>query len=202
LVLALAVAIIFTPYLEDTLIETKLANKIQSAVSSSIDDIEVSDDTEFDYDKVKDTEEFNSILDIIDVGKEEVEKHWEEWKNEPVETAKNKLEEFMSKSLKEKVASFTAFVILFFGTIIILKIVVFIIDKIFVLPVLKQANTVLGIVLGIVLAVVRVGIFIFAVSKILPYFRINGTPLVSKMDVDSTILFKWFASLPIISKFI
>ena len=57
----------------------------------------------------------------------------------------------------------------------------------------------LGIILGAVLALVKVSIFVFMIKLILPYLQAKDLPLLSRINPDSTILFKWFEKIDIIS---
>ena len=58
---------------------------------------------------------------------------------------------------------------------------------------LKQAaDNFLGVLLGVILAAVRVYLFVALVNLLLPYGTQLGWTFFSQLDAGSTILFSWF----------
>lgn len=65
-------------------------------------------------------------------------------------------------------------------------------DKLTDLPILRQANKLLGLVAGVVLALLRVWLFCAVVQLLLPCADTLGLGIVSHIDPANTFLFKFF----------
>ncbi len=198
-IIAIIVVMIFAPKLQGVFLDSSAADRVRAEVNERISKI-MPDGDEYDPEAVKEESEFQKLLEIVGIDSEEFEEKWETWKGNQTETLRNDIVNYVSEPLVRAIAMLLAFIILFFGSIIALKAAAILLDKICVLPVLKQANTLLGILLGCVLALVKVGIFVYLVNLFLPYLQARDVALLSKIDTSHTILFKWFEKIDIISR--
>ncbi|MFA6729554.1 MAG: CvpA family protein [Eubacteriales bacterium] len=199
IVIAIVVVMAFAPKLQSVFLKCPAADTVRSEVNSRLAKMVSSTDDNYDPDEVKNQSEFTKLLNIIGIDGDEFDAKWQQWKQGKTEDLKDEMVNFISEPLVKAIAMILAFVVLFFGTIIALKLVAFVLDKVCVLPVLKQANTLLGILLGIALAVIKVSIFCYVVNLLLPYFQAKDIALVSKINTSSTILFKWFSKINVFS---
>lgn len=90
------------------------------------------------------------------------------------------------------VATFTAFILLYLGSVLVLRLAAYLLDKLTDLPILRQANKLLGLAAGVVLALLRVWLFCAVVRLLLPCADTLGLDFVSRIDPSATFLFKFF----------
>lgn len=199
LIIAIIVVMIFAPKLQHVFLKSSAADSVRSEINERLADMVSSSGDTYDPDEVKKQSEFGKLLDTIGIDSDEFDEKWQNWKQNQTDDLRDDMVNFISEPLVKAIAMLLAFIVLFFGTIILLKVVAFLLDKVCVLPVLKQANTLLGILLGCVLALVKVSIFCYIVTLILPYLQARDVPVLSRIDPSSTILFKWFAKIDILS---
>ena len=199
IIIAIIVVMIFAPKLQGVFLKSSTADSVRAEINERIADMVSSSDENYDPDEVKDKTEFKKLLEIVGIDSDEFEKKWDTWKQNQTDELRDDMVNYVSEPLVKAIAMLLAFMILFFGSLIVLKAVSMLLDKVCVLPVLKQANTLLGIILGCVLALVKVSIFVYVVNLLLPYFQAKDVALLSRIDPSSTILFKWFEKVDIIS---
>ncbi len=92
-----------------------------------------------------------------------------------------------------------AFLLLFVAAIIVLKLLVFIIDKIFKLPGLKTVNTLAGIVLGVIISVIFIFAYSFVAAKLTVALGSLSPNLFGQDTLDSTVIVKFFSEHNIVS---
>jgi hypothetical protein len=73
-----------------------------------------------------------------------------------------------------------------------LKIAAYILDKVCKLPILKTANKLLGVLMGVVLALVRIYLFVILMKILIPNGDALGIEMLSDINPDKTLLFKLF----------
>ncbi|MDD4124765.1 MAG: CvpA family protein [Eubacteriales bacterium] len=198
-IIAIIVVVIFAPKLQGVFLESSAADSVREEINEKLANMVSSSDENYDPDEVKERSEFKKLLEIVGIDSDEFEAKWDSWKQNQTDELRDDMVNYISEPLVKAIAMLLAFIILFFGSIIVLKLVAILLDKICVLPVLKQANTLLGILLGVILALVKVSIFVYIVNLLLPYFQAKDLPLLSRIDPSSTILFRWFEKIDIIS---
>lgn len=199
IIIAVVVVIVFAPKLQGVFLQSSAADSVRNEIGERIAKILPAAEGEYDPEEVKEQSEFKSLLSIVGIDTDEFEAKFQTWKTNQTDELREDLVRYVSEPLVKAIATLLSFIILFFGSLLALKVVSILLDKVCVLPVLKQANSFLGILLGIVLALVKVSVFVFLVNLLLPYFQAKDTPLLSKMDPAATVLFKWFEKIDIIS---
>ena len=182
----------FTP-LKAKILSTNACADVREKMNARLAEIVSSEADQYDPDEVKDSPKFLQILDVLGIKTETFERTWNTWRSERTEEVRAKLVNYISEPLMNMLASVLAFLMLFIGTIIAVRLIGFILDKIFVLPVLKQANAILGFLLGCIIAVVYVSAFVYVVERALPYLQAQGYEQLMRIDPEKTYVFKWFA---------
>ena len=81
---------------------------------------------------------------------------------------------------------------LYIGTSLVLKILTYLLHRLTDLPVLRQANKALGLVAGVVLAVLRIYLFCAAVRLLIPCAETLEISLISSIRPENTFLFRLF----------
>lgn len=187
LVVALIAAISFTVPARDYFMQTEKAekweNKIYESVIATLDGVETEE---------KNEPEIGKMLSVLGLDGDEITKELEEWKETKKEELKISVAKKCAPLLLKAAVTFIAFVILFVSVAVCATVVVIIVDKSTELPVLKQANTLLGIIVGVVLAIAEASVFASLVQMILPYNTLGG--IFSGISAESTYIFKFFCN--------
>lgn len=199
LVIAIIFVVIFFSQLKSALLESKTCQNVRESMNARLAEMVDSEEDEYDPGEVKESPKFVELLKVLGVKTDSFERTWAQWRQERTEDLRDKLVDFVSKPLMDAIASVLAFIILFFGTMIAVRLLGFILDKIFVLPVLKQANTLLGVLLGVLLALVYVCAFVYIVNRTLPYLQARGSGFFMSIRPEKTLIFKWFSNHDIIA---
>jgi len=188
---------LFTP-VKNAFMGTSAADKVRDRVESTIENIltnnEVENDDEINalLDKKSGADDFFKVLDDAGIKREVLKAKVDEWKSEAGVNLKEKLVSYIADPIVNALVTATIVAILFFGSLIIIKIVTYILDKVCRLPVLKTANKLLGIILGVLLALVRIYLFCILVKILLPYGLALDIGIFGAINPDNTLLFKLF----------
>jgi uncharacterized membrane protein required for colicin V production len=198
-ILAIVAVVLFFGKLKTYMLESKTCETVREKMNDRLAEIVSSEEDEYDPNEVKESPKFIEILQILGVETSEFEKTWQQWRTERTDELREKLVNFVSDPLIDMIASVLSFIALFFGTLIAVRLLGFVLDKIFVLPVLKQANTALGVLLGLIMAVIYVSAFVYVVNHALPYLQAKGSEFFMRIDPEKTYVFKWFAEHDLIA---
>ena len=190
--IAVAIALAFINPVRDYLGNSSVAYKARASLSDTLAGFVSSESESYDPKLLEDNSAFMNMISVFGIDTEEIRGKWQEWRTENTEKLRVDLEEYVSKPVVHAVATVVAFLALFLGSLLILKLALFLLDRFFRLPVLRQANTFLGVLLGVILAAVRVYLFVALVNLLLPYGTQLGWTFFSQLDAGSTILFSWF----------
>ena len=190
--IAVAVALAFINPVRDYLGNSSVADKARASLSDTLAGFVSSDSASYDPKLLEDNSAFMNMISVFGIDTEEIREKWQEWRTEHTEKLRVDPEEYVSKPVVHAVAPVVAFLAPFPGSLLILKLALFLLDRFFRLPVLRQANTFLGVLLGVILAAVRVYLFVALVNLLLPYGIQLGWTFFSQLDAGSTILFSWF----------
>ncbi len=194
LIAALFVAFAFTPTVAEYIEDVPAVREISEGITETIQSLTKNDGPTYDLQRLFGDmpDSFKQILDRYgaDVSKlaAAVTPH-----PEADITAVDQLADMIASPVVDAITGVLAFLLLFIAAVIALKLVTWILDLIFQLPVLKTANTMLGFVVGIFSALVWVWIlsalsviFIRAMSSVSPaYFN--------ETLIENTVILKFFA---------
>lgn len=197
LVVALFAAFSFVNPVRDYVLSTNNAFtweiKIHQSVETVLDGI--GSDTEDVKEENNVLPQIEGLLSSLGVETEELKTDIEKWKESKSDEIKESIAAKISPMLLKAAVTFCSFIAIFLIVYIISAVAVFLLDKFTKLPVLKQANTVLGIVVGIVLAFAEACVFVSLVQLLLPVNALSG--IFASFTPENTFLFKFFGSFNI-----
>ena len=198
LVVALIAAFSFVNPVRNYVLETENGknwqDKIHSSVITVLDNISANDQEEV-AEEEESTGKLTSLLSSLGVDVQDIQNDIEEWKETKSDGIKESIASKVSPVLLKTAVTFGSFIVIFLAVYILATVAVFLLDKFTKLPVLKQANTLLGIVAGIVLAIAEACVFVSLVQLLLPVNALGG--IFAGFSPESTYLFKIFGSFNI-----
>jgi uncharacterized membrane protein required for colicin V production len=195
--IAIVLTVLFLSPVKTALANTSLAADVRTRVETEINGI-------IDTNGIKDVEEliskdskigeFANILEKVGLNKEDLNVKFDEWKAESsAQTSlREKLVDYIADPVVDAIITAASIVLIFFGSIILLKITAYILDKVCKLPILKTANKLLGVLMGVVLALVRIYLFVILMKILIPNGDALGIEMLSDINPDKTLLFKLF----------
>ncbi len=169
-------------------------NKIYESVVTALDGVssDMSEEAETEEDAALKLE---SLLSSLGVDTAELKNDIEQWKDNKTDEIKHSIAQKIAHPLLKALVTFVSFIGIFFAVYVLALVVVFLLDKFTSLPVLKQANTLLGIIVGLVLAFAEASVFVSSVQLLLPVNALGG--VFANFTPESTFLFKFFGSFNI-----
>ena len=198
LVVALIAAFSFVNPVRNYVLETESGknwqDKIHSSVITVLDNISANEQEEV-AEEEESTGKLTSLLSSLGVDIRDIQNDIEEWKETKSDGIKESIASKVSPVLLKTAVTFGSFIVIFLAVYILATVAVFLLDKFTKLPVLKQANTLLGIVAGIVLAIAEACVFVSLVQLLLPVNALGG--IFAGFSPESTYLFKFFGSFNI-----
>ncbi len=192
-ILAIIISIAFLDPLKGSFINSSMAESAKNSISDAVAGLVSSDSDSYDPALLEDNTAFIKMMSVFGIDEEELSQKWDEWRHQNTESLRTSLEEYIAEPVVDAVATATAFIVLFAGTLILLKLVTFLLDRFAKLPVLKQANTFLGVILGVIMAVLYVYLFVAVINILLPFGRELGWGVFQNVRTEDTLLFGWFA---------
>ena len=195
LLASVIVAYAFTPtvaaYIEQTPVITNISGSIADTVGSLSKNLDGTYDLRRLFDVMPSS--FREILDRYEADEEELDREVQP-STESEEESVNELADLIAKPVARALSRIAAFLGILIAMVILLKLLTWILDLIFQLPALKTANTILGLLVGVVaaflwawvLSVLSVGL-IHAMSSIYP-------AMFSDSIIDNTIIVRFFSS--------
>ena len=194
LIAALFVAFAFTPNVAQYIENSPVIEEVSENISDTLKSLSRKDTDSYDLARLfaDMPDSFRQILDRYGADVSDLKNEVSPAPDAPEEDVTD-LSERIARPVVSAISGVLAFLGLFIASVAVLKLLTWILDLIFQLPVLKTANTLLGFVVGIVSALVWAWvlsalsvIFIRAMSSISPtYF--------SETLIENTILLRFFA---------
>ncbi len=194
LIAAVFVAFAFTPYVSDWIENTPVITEVSENISDTLKSLSRKDTESYDLSKLfaDMPDSFRQILDRYGAKAAELKETVTPAPDAAAEDVMD-LSQLIAQPVVSAISGVLAFLLLFVGTVIILKLLTWILDLLFQLPALKTANTFLGGVVGVISALMWAWtlsalsvIFIRAMSSISPaYF--------SESLIENTIILRFFA---------
>lgn len=194
---ALAVAVAFAPTLKAEVMKSRVAENVKIYAEEAIEKLLDGEEKE-DYDELFETENKSNVevlLDSFGLGEkyESFKESYREWQDENVETIKANLVNYLSETAIDVGALIISFIAIFVLARILLRLAEWLLDRFCDLPVLKQANKILGIVAGVVLALFRVYVFCWLFGQLIPVAEVFGLDFLASANTGSTVVFRFFA---------
>lgn len=207
---AVIITLTFSTPLANSLKETSIAESIREATEQKITDI-ISEGSYGINDLLSGaSEEFNALITVAGMDNEDIKKIVTETVTDALtkpstDVAKDiapTIAKHISVPIIDLIATLVAIIILFFGTQIVLAVVAKLLDIVAKLPILNSFNKAGGLILGIVLAFIRVCLFCFIINVLIENKDFLGVEFISNLEPDKTLLFSFFRNIDIFKFFI
>ncbi len=195
LIAALFVAFAFTPNVAEYIENTPMIESIGNGIADTVASLTKTGENSYDLSRLfRDMPEaFTQILERYGVDSRQLADAVNPQSDAGADRVEN-LAQIISEPVAKAIAGVVSFLLLFVAAVIVLKLLTWILDLIFRLPVLKKANTVLGLIVGVLSAFVWAWvlsalsvIFIRAMSSISP-------EVFSTAVIENTVILKFFAN--------
>ena len=199
--LAVIITVVLLSPVKTAFMNTSAADNLRTRVESSIDEILVKNGIE-DVEQLVEKDspsDFTQLLNKVGIGENELSTQFKQWKTEAGVDLRERLIDYLAEPVVNTVVTVAAVALLFFGSLILLKIATYVLDKVFTLPVLKTANKLLGVLLGVLLAIVRIYLFCIIIKLLLPYGQTLDIGMLSAINPEGTLLFRLFYDFNIFS---
>jgi len=189
LIAAIAIAVTFSGQLKEVLLSTNIASSLRDTVTDKLVEI-CPDGNSFNSEQlIKDRPEaFTDLLDSFGADIDELASKYNEWIGEKVEDIGDAVVSFITDNTVEALAGALAFIALFVGTLIAMKIIELIADAVFRLPVLRTANKILGGMIGAVCAAALIYALTAAITLLMPYLASKGITIIP----EDSFIFHYF----------
>lgn len=200
--LAVVITICLLSPVRSALLNTGLADSVtettETAIKNYITDNKLAGTDDLIAGK---SEAFDSLIAVAGIDKDELS----QWYSENVKGNADERAQTLASHIAEPavyaLATLISVLLLFFVSRLLLFIVSKILEGVARLPVLKTANKLLGLLLGLVLALVRICLFCVIVNVLIDNAGFLGSDFLLNLDPDKTLLFKLFAGINIFGFF-
>lgn len=193
IVVALAAAFMLVVPVRNHISETQFAvnteTKIHAGVVEMVDSI--TDDGE-EKDEGKSKADIVTLLSYAGIDADEISADIDNWIATKAEDIKISIADKVAPALLKTLLTFIVFTVIFVAVFVAATVAVILLEKFTELPVLKQANTALGIAVGCVVALVEVCTFVSLTQMLISYNAIGG--IFAGVTPESTFLFKFFSN--------
>ena len=190
--IALVLAFSFQPKLSDKINEMPIVDSVRETIREEFIKLAPTDKNEQGFDSEKliseKPEGFMTILNIAGIEENDIKTKFEGWKKQGTEKAADALVSYIAEPIIKGLVSVVSFAIIFFVSLLLLRLLVLLLDNVFRLPVLKQANQVLGVALGVFLGLFRAYLFGAAVTLLLPIIQSKNTSFI----LGDSFIFRFF----------
>lgn len=196
---ALFVAYAFTPKLSAFLSEHFFLEKVSSGIRDTLKSLTANGEGGYDLSRLFDDvpEPFTQILERYHVSLDSLSDRLEGITG-AAEDAVNDLADNIAGGVSGVLSSVCAFLLLFVASLLVLKLVTFILDALFRLPILSTANTALGFIFGVVIALVAAFVLSLLSVKFIGAMSSISPDLFSQDVIDKSIILKFFAKYNIL----
>ncbi len=191
-ILALVIAFLFSPALARVVDDSLVRPAVVSAVEEKIVSVDPSEGNLWDF-LANAPEELKSFFASIGVDLSQLDSYLPP-ETEPSDSssALTEVSEALAAPLSNMISTVIAFIVIYLGALIILKIVSAMLDGLFKLPVLRIPNKLLGAGIGAITGVITCFVVCSVVGLVLPYLAGSDYPLLSNVTADKTLLFRFF----------
>lgn len=196
--IALVIVFLFASPLAEALGQTPLAEAVHTNTASYLEQLVEEQNAGDSYALATDREsELYPFLESIGVDGESLSN----WVSEHVSLSKEQFHRELVNFIADRVTPLLlhalAVAILFFGSFIVLKLLSLLLtDVVERIPFVREANHLLGVVFGILLALIRVFVFCAVVRVMLDTASLSGWSALAGLDPDKTLLFRLIGSIP------
>lgn len=197
--IAAAVALAFCGPLGGALADGGFGDRVEAVVDSTVDKVVNAENYKgvFENDG-EDENEKPSALSVLftSFGASDAYTSLSDGYNAQVEKGLENAREYIKNGINEKAVPFCcdilAFLLIYFGMRLLIKIAEVVMGKLTELPVLKQADKLLGALMGVLLAVLRVSLFCVALKLLIPISGALGIDWLAQIDLNDSMLYSIF----------
>lgn len=197
--IAFVIAHLFAPTLSEIIFDSFMYDSINRSVYNWMSDIISNAEAQLNIQEFinKFPEFITKLLENIGVSLNSLVENPE---SAPMtEEALSNIATSVSSSIAEFISTALAYVSIFVVSVIVLTILVFILDKICKLPVLKQLNKTLGCIFGIICAIINVMAVCAIITLVLNIVGIEKPELIPDIISDKTIVYNFISNINIFS---
>ena len=198
--LSLVIAVALCSTVSTAMQSGVIGEKIEDMVHDAIDSTVTEENYSFLFDDEKDEKDDESALKQVFYlfGAEDefdsIKSSYKEWRANGLENVRTNLKNTLTEPGVDLCCNVIAFLVLFIVARIAIKIIEIVLDKVVALPVLKQANKILGGIAGAILAIFRVFVLCFALKLVLPIASSAGIDWIASINPDNSLLYRLFES--------
>lgn len=191
LLLALILTFAFYQPVKEMMLKSEVTENLKGVITEKLESIEVDSEGNFDIESLMENkpEEFLEVLESFGIDYNELNLQYQGWLSESTVNVREKLISVIINPIVDLLASGIAILALFLVCFFAIKLATYLLDKVFKLPILKQANKALGFVLGAMNGLVCVYILSAIVILLIPYLKTKGIDI----DPSSSFVFKLFS---------
>ena len=195
LVAAMFLAYAFTPTVSQYIEDTPFVKNISESITDTIKSLSENESGTYNLDKLFSDmpDAFRQIIERYNADESsltEAVPPQEDAAPEAVDT----LSQLIAEPVSGAIAGVLAFLGIFIAAVIALKILTWILDLIFQLPVLKTANTMLGLLVGIVSALLWAWVLSSLSITLIHAMSSINPEMFSDTLIDNTVILKFFAN--------
>ncbi len=195
-VVALAAAFMLVVPVRDSLAETGFAEKTQETIHTSVlemlDNITENEKNDSEENGESQKKDIVTLLSYAGIDGDEISADIDNWIDTKADEIKVSIADKVAPALLKTLLTFIVFTVIFVAVFVAATVAVILLEKFTELPVLKQANTALGIAVGCVVALVEVCTFVSLTQMLISYNAIGG--IFAGVTPESTFLFKFFSN--------
>lgn len=197
--ICIIVTAIFVSPLSQALQTTVIAENVKQTTTEHISNY-ILDDSLGGINDLLDgkSEGFNTLIRVAGYDQNDL-KSWYSQNVRNGEDGSSVLAERISEPIVKLICIAVSVVILYFGTKILLLILTYILNQVAKLPVLHSCNKLLGVILGVLLAVVRICLFCFVVRILTENSLFINSSFIAGLDPNKTLIFRMFYDFDIFS---
>lgn len=153
LIAALCLAYAFTPVVSDSIRSTDAMKNVSESIGDTIKSLSHTDEGGYDLEKMFSDmpDAFRQILDRYNTDDSTLAETVVPEASAP-ESAVDMLADAIAEPVVRAISDVAAFLLIFVASVAALKLLTWLLDLLFQLPVLKTANTMLGLLVGVVIA--------------------------------------------------
>lgn len=191
LLLALILTFAFYEPVKDKILESEMTNGLKATIIEKLENIEVDSEGNFDIESLMENKptEFIELLENFGIDYNELSLQYEGWLSDSSTNIREKLIQTIINPIIDFLASGVTLFALFLVCFFAIKLATFLLDKVFTLPILKQANKALGFVAGAINGLVVVYVVSAIVILLIPFLKTKGIDI----DPETSFVFKLFS---------
>lgn len=139
-------------------------------------------------------QEFTDLLNRFNIDIAELEQKFSDFVSGSASDSMDFISENIVESCAYAISYVLSFVLILIGANFVLKLLIWLCDLIFKLPIISTADTLLGVITGGILGLFFVYVFCMLGEYVMPYLVNIDNPFFEGVSKDSTLIYKFFSS--------